>query len=51
MMESVETVSLQLLRVVSAQTEDEPDYTPPTKEEFVDALWTLAALLISTEGS
>jgi hypothetical protein len=58
-LDNFENISLQLLSVVAARNVD--DYNgddcdivhqspQPTKEEFLDALWTLTALLISTEG-
>lgn len=47
-LESIDNLAVQLLLVVAAQDDDDP--YRPTKEQFLDALWTLTALLICTEG-
>jgi hypothetical protein len=48
-LDSLENISYRLLATVSEHAEDSENI--PSLDEFLDGLWTLTALVITTEGS
>jgi len=50
-LESIETIIYRLVNTVSESVPGRPDVEAPTLEEFLDALWTLTALVVHTKGT